>query len=457
MKAGRQRIAIDGGWRDSAPRNRFTAPQNMDLVTAAGAPAFVVEFNTPTDSRAVIRSFSASVADHVELAPSLSLDAGLLADFSRGAVPGQADLIAWNSLAPRAGLAWRVPHAGGLVLRGAFFRTYDLLAGRYLDFGNPNSLGANVYQWIDRNSDGWFEPGEQGPLLARFGGPYSSIAASLRRPYSDEFNLGARMAMRGRAFAGIQLFRRDDKQRLAAVNTGAPAQAFTPVMVDGLTVFAQNPATFGQDHLLLSNPPGLRTMSSGLTAEAGDEWRRLAFHLSFVAEKSYGPTNPGNAVFENDPGVVGALFADPNTLINAAGRSFMDRAYVAKAQLSYRLPAAWGGLELASVADYLDGLPFAAQLLVTGLPQGPILVAATVRGSPLGGNRTQYAINWNLRIRREFWVRPGRLSAAVDILNVTNAAQRTQESDIAGPNFNLRLAVAIQPPRYARLELRYEF
>jgi hypothetical protein len=476
IAAGRHRIAAGGGWETSSPHNRFSAPGGVNLITADGAPAFVMEFNTPTDTRERVRSFSGYVADHVNVGTALSFDAGLLADFSRGAVPAGAsparpDPIAWNSVSPRAGFAWRVPHSHGLVVRGAFFRVYAPLAGRYLDFGNPGSLGASLYRWIDRNSDGWFEAGEQGPLIARFGGPYSSIAASLRRPYSDEFDVGARIAVLRGAFASIRLFRRDEKQRIAAINTGIPAQAFTPVSIldpgpDGIegtsddqqfTVYEQNPSTFGQDRFLLTNPPGLRTMNTGLIAELGDEWRRLAFRVSFVAEKSYGPTNPGNAVFENDPGVIGSLFLDPNTAIHAAGRSFMDRAYVAKAQVSYRFPTALGGIEVASVAAYLDGLPFARQLLVTGLAQGPFVVAATVRGSPEGGHRTQYAINWNLRLRREFPLPAGRIAAALDILNVTNAGQRIQERDLSGPSFNQRLPVAIQPPRLARIDIRYEF
>ena len=64
---------------------------------------------------------------------------------------------------------------------------------------------------------------------------------------------------------------------------------------------------------------------------------------------------------------------------------------------------------MASVADYMDGLVFARQLLVTGLPQGPFLVATTVRGSPEGGNRAQYVINWNLRFSRQFGLPFGRL------------------------------------------------
>ena len=483
----RHQIVAGGGWKTSEPRNRFTTPSGTNLIAANGLPAFAVEFNTPLDSRELVRSFSTYFADHVSLTSSLSLDLGAFADFSRGSLPTQSsapgaftpartfaaqpDLIVWNSLSPRAGAAWQVPYAHGLVLRGIYFRLYTPLAGRYLDFGNPNSLGGSAYQWIASNSNGSFQPGEQANLLLRFGGPYSSISPTLRRPYSDEFDLGAEFPLARRSVASLHMFRRDDKNRIAALDTGVPAQAFTPVSIldpgpDGipgtfddqrLTVYAQNPATLGQDRYLLTNPAGLRMLNTGLLADAGTEWRRLTLHASFLAEKSYGPTNPGDAVYENDPGVIGALFLDPNTAIHAAGRSFVDRAYVGKIQASYRLPAAWGGIEVGSVADYMDGLVFARQLLVTGLPQGPFLVATTVRGSPEGGNRAQYVIDWNLRLSRQFGLPVGRLAVIADIFNVTNAGQRLQEDDFSGPSFNLRLPVAVQPPRFVHIGFRYEF
>lgn len=374
-------------------------------------------------------------------------------------------------MSPRAGFAWQVPHSHGLVLRGMYSRWFAPLAGRYLDFGNPNSLGGSSYQWIASNSNGSFQPSEQGNLLLRFGGPYSSISPSLHRPYSDEFDIGAEFPLAPRSVASIHLFRRDDKERIAAIDTGVPAQAFTPISIldpgsDGipgtfddqrLTVYAQNPATLGQDRYLLTNPTGLRMLNTGLLAEVGTEWRRLMLRASFVAEKSYGRTNPGDAVNENDAGVVGSLFLDPNTAIHAAGRSFVDRAYVGKMQASYRLPSACGGIEVTSIADYTDGLVFARQLLVTVLPQGPFLVATTVRGSPEGGNRAQYVINWNLRLSRQFGLPIGRFAVTADIFNVTNAGQSIQQNDLSGPSFNLRMPVAIQPPRFVRIGFRYAF
>jgi hypothetical protein len=109
------------------------------------------------------------------------------------------------------------------------------------------------------------------------------------------------------------------------------------------------------------------------------------------------------------------------------------------------------------VANYADGLVFARQLLVTDLPQGPFLVGTTVRGSPEGGNRAEYAINWNVRLSRRFLLPFGSLGLFADILNVTNAGQKLQEIDLSGPSFNLRLPAEIQPPRFVRMGFSYNF
>ena len=438
-----------GGWRTSTPQNRYRTPSDLNLITADGLPAEVVEFDTPLDSRERITSASVWATDHMNPVRRLTLDLGLMADFSRGGVPAQSspfgiytparqvaaqsNLIAWNSVSPRAGLAWQVPHAHGLVMRGAFFRLYA--------------------------------------PLARFGGPYSSISPTLRRPYADEWNLGAEMPLPLSTLASIHLFRRDEKDRIAAIDTGVTPQDFTPVTIldpgpDGipgtfddqqLTVYAQNPATLGHDHYLLTNPPGLRTLNSGVNAQLRTAWRGITVSASFVAEKSYGPTNPGNAIFENDPGVVGALFSDPNAQINSTGRAFTDRAFTGKIEALYRLPTRWGGVQISTVADYTDGLAFARMLLVTGLPQGPFLVATTPRGSPGGGNRAEHVQNWNLRLSREWPLAFGRIAAAADLLNVTNADLAIQQADLTGPTFNSRLPIAIEPPRFMRFEVRYRF
>jgi hypothetical protein len=442
----RHRMVFGGDWQRAGIRNRWSAPPS--LIMADGVPATIVEWNTPSESQSHLQTGSAYMRDEVQIAPRLAADLSLVGDFARGST------IVWNHASPRTSMT--LTPLARLSLRGSFARLYAPLAGRYLDYGNPASLGGSEYRFVD------------GALLARFGGPYSSIDSRLRRPYSDEFNVAAQLALPRGVTASLRMFRRDEKRRIAAVNVGVTPQAFSPVQIldpgpDGktgtfddqkLTVYAQDPATLGQDRYLLTNPAGLRMLYEGLTGELGGRWRSVSAHASFMAVKSHGPTNPGNGVLENDSGVIGALYQDPNTLINAAGRTYFDRAYVGKLQVTAALP--WK-LDLASTADYLDGLPFARMLLVTGLPQGPFLVAATVRGSPEGGNRAEYVLNWNLRVSRSVRLARGSMRVAADLLNVLNAAHKMQESDISGPLFNQRLPVAVQPPRFLRFTMEYLF
>jgi hypothetical protein len=254
---------------------------------------------------------------------------------------------------------------------------------------------------------------------------------------------------------------------MAAVDTGVPFGAFAPVTITDpgseggptpLTVFAQNPATFGQDRYLLSNPAGLRDLVEGIVIEMSRTWRALAFHGSLITEESLGPTNPGDSEFENDPGVIGSLFMDPNSLVHAYGRPFVDRAWEAKIQVSYRLPRSWGGFELANTVGYIDGWPFGRGLLVTGLPQGPLLVEAERRGaSPEGGYRSDYVADWNLRLSRDFRLPVGMLTGNVDVLNVLDANSNLQENDITSSTFFARLPTATQPPRNVRFGIRYAF
>jgi len=78
-KGTRHQIVTGGGWKTSESRNRFTTPSDTNLITANGAPAFIVEFNTPLDSRERVQSFSGYFADHLSLPRSLSLDVGAVA------------------------------------------------------------------------------------------------------------------------------------------------------------------------------------------------------------------------------------------------------------------------------------------------------------------------------------------------------------------------------------------
>jgi len=473
----------------SEAENRFLNPPNALAITVNGQPDTAILLHTPRTTFADVDHFTLSADDQVRLGKRLSLDLGLSFVAWNGSLPAQGpptdgrefqfaaqpDLITWRNAAPRAAIAWQPPGASPLVIRAGYSRFFYPLAGRYLDFGNPNSLSGDEYQWVDANHDGQFYYDETTTLLRRFGGAVSQIDPNLKPPYDDEFFASAELKFAGGFFVRARAFRRIERDRIAAVNTGVPFSAYQPRTIldpgpDGvagtaddrtLTVYEQDPATFGQDHFLLTNPPGLRMDQRGVVAEGGFNKRSLAVQGSLYVGKSWGPTNPGNDIWENDSGVVGSLYADPNTMINASGSPAMDRRFAGKVRMYFPTPRRFGKLEIMNTAVFLGGYPYARQLLVTGLAQGPFLVDATPRGGPQG-YRTDPVYDWNLKISRAFEIhggllRRGTLRVSVEVFNLLNLGTALRVADLTGPQFLQNLPLEVQPPRFARGGISWVF
>lgn len=470
---GQGRLTAGFEWRRAHFRNRLTAPGDTHTVLAGGVPAGTVRLNTPLDSRGLLAELTVFVSGGLPLGSWIWLSAGSAFALARGVVPPQSSPpgafvparefserrteIRWRDAAPWISVRFTPPFAARFSIAGHYRRTLKPLAGRYLDFANPNSLSGEE-----------FSP--DGTLLRRFGGAFSAIDPRLARPYADEFAAGLQAGLPLAISGRLRLFRRDDRRRLAAINVGVPGASyrarsyrdpgadFSPGTFDDqvLQIWEQDPRTFGEDRFLLINT-SLGSFSAGLLAELERRTPRHWWRLSFAAQKGYATTNPGNAPWENDAGVVGALLADPNTLVNATGRVYFDRAYLARFLGATRLPRAFGALDAGLIVTYSDGLPFGRRLLVRDLAQGPLVVMATPRGSPEGGHRTEYLLAADVRIARSISLPRGALRLTVDVFNLPNLAHNTRERDWSAPEFNERLPLAIQPPRFIALGLEWEF
>lgn len=468
--SSRHRVKLGGGWARASLRERPIVPGGRHLIFAESVPAFVVQFEASSPGARRLSSLSAWLQDSIRLAPRLQLELAIHADAQRaGLIRAPRSRIAWNVFSSRVAAAFRP--VSRLTVRGGYAAFQIPVAGRYLDYADPGSLSGIQFFWRDTDGDRRWRPAETGPTVFRFGGLYSSIDPNLRAPLVRETNIAVQASLFRDLQGSLQLYRQDLTRRIAAVNAGLGQEAFSPVPVadpgpDGLagtyddqilTLFAQVPSTFGNDRYLLTNARQLDMAAQGLLAEMKRERPGFSWWVSFLAMKALGPTNPGNSAFENDPGVVGALLMDPNTSVHAAGRTFFDRAYVGKAAFAWDLPARWSRISVASNAVYLDGLAFGRRLLVRGLPQGPFLAAATVRGSPEGGHRTQYVFHWNVRLSRMIPRPRYGLRPSVDVLNVLNRGHKLREMDLTSPRFLERLPVAIQPPRSFRLNMEITF
>jgi hypothetical protein len=167
------------------------------------------------------------------------------------------------------------------------------------------------------------------------------------------------------------------------------------------------------------------------------------------AQRSDGyAANPGFKVNENDTGVLGALFEDPNALTYARGRLFFERGYIIK----------WSGgfvtsndFHLGAIARYQDGQHFARQVVVPDLNQGAEAVQAYTRGH----SRFTFTFTLDARAEKGFRAGSGRVALVAEAFNLLNNRLEVEEDPVTTRKF--RATTAVQPPRAIRFGVRVEF
>jgi len=466
-------------------------PLDLDsspLVRGPVAASSVVMYNTPLSPRQGIRQFALFAQHSWRPTASLTLRWGYRLDSTAGRLPAQSSaagsfapvrsfeerkgLISWLNGEPRLGLAF-APFCKsrancGTVFRAGFGILHHSLIARDLNFQNPNSLSGIESRWEDSNGDGQYQSGEAGQILRAFGGNVSNIDPQLTRPYSREIMVGAEQRLPWGLSLRADFFRRDEKNRLETVNLGVPFSAYTPVNVfdpggdyregteddQNLMVYDQDPSTLGTDRFLLTNPSGLTGFYKGLemvlSHRAGS---RVFTSLQVSAHRTRLLTSPGNTEYQNDQGVLGRLLDNPNSLISSYGRQYFDRSLTARFLGLVELPGGW---TVSSVTRFHDGVPFGRKLAITTLSQGPFFVLATPRGNP-GGYRTEFNLTADIRVRKALRWGGGQVRMLVDVFNLLNSSNKTEENDLTGPLFNLRLPLELQPPRIARVGFEFVF
>ena len=464
---GAHSLSLGVDWERSEIVNRWYSMGDSLEVLVNRVSSEVIRWNTPAQAKQHVQNVAEYVQDAWRPWKWLALPLGLRIDTSSGQADGVANSISWTTVQPRTGFV--VPlWPAGLVLQGSWSRYGHVLEGRYLDFGNPAALGAQVLRWGDANGDGIAQASELGPLLRVWGGPYSAIDSHIARPYTDEFNFGLQENFSSRFTAALRFLRRDDHRLIALENSGVSFSQYTPVPYpdpgnDGiygtlddqvLTLYNENPPALGHDFLLLTNPQGLRASYKGVEAVVVMRLQQAwGFSASFTAGQTLARTSPGNSPLENDTGVVSSLAIDPNTLVMSRGRTYFDRGYTGKVTAYYFAPH---GFHLAAVATYLDGVPFGRLLFVNGFNQGPFFVRATPVGHP-GGFQTELNSSLDFRLARDFRVQRGIVSGYLDVFNLLNLNNNTQEMALTGPSFLLRVPVSIEAPRTFRLGISWRF
>lgn len=455
---------LEYGIRASAESaaSRLDVRDNLYLYMFNGAPAQVAFVDAPREERetgTTLNLYARETLRFGRLAVFFGANLGL----SRAS--NSAASVRWANLAPHFGLDVPLSAGGRSRLRLSAARYYFTLPLSYLAYGNPDAPGRRVHAWTDLNHDLVYQPGEEGPLLRLEGPLYGGLDPAVKRPYTDEL-VAAWINDLGHGWVfTLAGFQRETRNLVATMNTGVPASDYTPVTIqdDGddripgshddltFTVYDQNPETLGRDFFLLSNPGGRVSRYVGLDLtllkRAGPDF---LFYLALTATHAVATTNPGNTEYENDDGVLGPLYENPNAAINAKGRPRFDRAYTGRIGVSFK---ALFGTRVGAVVKYYDGQPFARKIVVPGLNQGLF----TIQAHPRGVARYEYNMTVDLRIEKDFTWKRGTLRLFLDGFNVLNRNLATSENEWTGPTFPLRYATDIQSPRVFRVGLNFEF
>lgn len=442
-----------------------TVPGNLRLHFYKGLPVEVLVFESPFHYREEAASLDAYLQDTVTLAGGVSLSVGLHGIGSYGR--SQTGTIRRFNLSPRFALCIPISKTRTSAIRITAARYFSVLPLSWLTWGNPDAPGYLAYRWNDANGDSQWSEDERGELLRREGPRFGAINGDLRVPSTDELTASVTHDLGRGWMISLAGYLRETRNLVETVNSGVPFTAYVPQIYSDIgddmipdssddltfTVYSQEPETLGRDFFLLSNP-GLGSRKS---TYAGLDFvlfkrptNKSLFFLAMTATRAFQTNGPGNTALENDEGVVGPLYDNPNAGINAEGRPRFDRAYTIRLGASHELPfKTRAGL----VVKYYDGQPFARIIIVEGLPQGPIIIQAHARGVA----RYEFNMTADLRLEKYFSLSFGTVRLIFDVFNLFNMHQATGESEWTRPEFPLRAATDIQSPRVFRLGFDFEF
>jgi hypothetical protein len=476
-------VAVRRAWASERPGPDDPVPE---MVDARPARVWEYEWGGPESHRHVL-DLAAWAAEHLTWGDRLEVEAGVRLERTTGTAEGGAQGVSGTAVLPRLAARLRLTDAGRLTLFGGWGEYRHRLLLEDLAFGDPSGPYASVYGWSDTNGDGLYDPGERGKLVARAGpgaaeGSLSRVDPKLRSPRTREVVGGIEATAGGGVVVRLVGVDRRERDLLESVNVGVPPSDYTvrylpdpggdligPQDDQLLPVFDRREESFALDRYLLTNPPGHTGLHQSVELRVEKPLgRRLALLAGATASRTeFQGGNRGFRVEENDQGLVGELFDNPNADTYSRGRGYFDRAFTIKLAAAWRPPGDW---RLGLVARYQDGQTFSRLVVVPDLAQGPEAIPATTRGQHLGrirgtdpegrpltaeGYRFTFTLTVDARIEKGLAIGGARLALVAEAFNLLGTDNEVEEDPVWGPGF--RTPTAIQPPRALRLGARLDF
>src|SRR5438874_1470973 len=248
----------------------------------------------------------------------------------------------------------------------------------------------------------------------------AAFDAGVRRPHMDEIVTGFEARPTDRSFVRLSAIGRREHDLIGAVDVGVPESTYAVSFIRDagvdlvgsqddqlLPIYNRARSTFGADRYLVTNPSDHESSFVGADLTYQTQTEHLFLLMGATAGRSEGlSANRGFNAIENDQGVVGDVFIDPNARTYAQGRTFTERGYTLKWSGAYRFPR---DATFGVVARYQDGQHFARLVIVPNLNQGP----EAIRAFRNGRTRFTYTLTIDLRLQKQFTIGGCRLTGLV--------------------------------------------
>ncbi|MBI2833785.1 MAG: TonB-dependent receptor [Acidobacteria bacterium] len=456
-----------------APNSSIRAQaEDMWVYVRNGAPFRVRLYNTPRFPEETVLRYAGFIQDAWNLRKRVTLNIGLRIESTTGWLPEQEgggglwsavqtfakreDLINWLTFAPRVGLVWDLKGDQQTSVKGSYGRYYKPLLTLHVGTANPNGTGYQEFDWIDRNGDRIFQPGEQGTLRNNSLPGADLIDPDLRSPFVDEIHVGLDRQLGRQVGVSIAGLYKRERNLLETLSVSHPFSAYNPISVvnpiDGqpITIYALDPAYQARLRVrMLTNPkdpePVERTYKGVefvMRKRMNDGWQ---FQASLNVGRSEG--NVGTN-FGQSSGTT-AFYLDPNTLVNAYGPLDWDSPVQFKAQGTYLAPFA---ISVSAFYTFAAGIPLRTDV---GFPTEvagaytvrynrgavPGIVAESfveVAGERRGTHRADPQNLLTLRLQKQVPLgKSRRIDLTADIFNLLNndALGAVQTLQFGHPNF----------------------
>jgi hypothetical protein len=380
--------------------------------------------------------------------------------------PERSEVVAFNHIVPRLGATYDLTGDGKTVLKGNWGRFYFNTGVNLADAVNPNLNNQYAdYNWIDRNNDRVYQPGEETTLIQQFGGSAGAeIDPDLKNSYTDETSVFVERAVVADLGVRVGYVWKKDNDGWQQMNVLRPLSAYNvPVSIadpgpdgvfgngdDGPAVQAFNLDNTSRGTLnRAQNVPGYegtyKTLEFAANKRYGNRW-------SLNASYSYTWTNEYNRTYFNNAFATNvanfSLFGPFPT--NPNDHNLNDFTSW-NAKFSGTVDAGWG-LHVTPVWKVQSGAPF-GRFIAANLNYNS---AQLILVEPIGTRRQDTISVVDFRVEKQLrFGAKARTGLFLDVFNALNSNTAVNISWRSGASFDK--ATTVLGPRIAKFGVKFDW